>query len=146
MFAKHGEYQRAIKYFRQIPSESADDAVYFNIGLAYSHLHQFEEARKLYFQAIDQHPQYVEAYFRVGLDLAASGDSRKAIPWLFRAREFAPGRADIAYALTEQLVSLQYLDTARQIATEALETSPLIPCFWWRRAMWNWHKARNQRL
>ena len=90
LFAKHRDYANAIKYLEQIPPELTDDAVYFNLGLAHSHLRQFENARRCYFQAIDKNPDHVESYFRVGLDFASSGDLRKALPWLFRAREFAP--------------------------------------------------------
>ncbi len=124
LFAKHRDYPQAIKYFQQIPAALADDAVYFNLGLAHSRLRQFEDARKCYFHAIDMHPGHVEAYFRVGLDYAASGNLRKALPWLFRARDFAPARPDIAYALIEQLLSLQYLDTAAKVAAEALTANP----------------------
>jgi tetratricopeptide (TPR) repeat protein len=127
LFAKHGDYRQAILYLRQIPVHLADDAVYFNLGLAYSHLRQFDDARKCYFQAIDKQPAHVEAYFRVGLDFAASGDLRKSLPWLLRARNFAPARPDISYALTEQLLALQYLDTAEQIAAEALTANPQNP-------------------
>jgi tetratricopeptide (TPR) repeat protein len=127
LFARHGDYRQAIHYFQQIPPQLADDAVYFNIGLAYSRLRQFEEARKCYFEAIDKQSAHVEAYFRVGLDFAASGDLRKAVPWLLRARELAPERADIAYALTEQLLILQYVDTAEQISSKALAANPQNP-------------------
>lgn len=127
LFARHRDYRQAIKYFREIPTGVADDAVYFNIGLAYSHLREFENARKYYFRAIDKHPGHVEAYLRVGLDFAASGDRRKAVPWLLRAREFAPARPDIAYTLTEQLLSLEYFETARQIMAEALTANPRDP-------------------
>ena len=125
LFAKHGDYQEAVKFFRLIPEHLADDAVFFNLALAYSHLRHFEDARRFYFQAIDQHPAHVEAYFRVAMDFAALGDTRKAIPWLFRAREFAPARPDIAYALVEQLLVLQYFDTSNEIVTEALTENPL---------------------
>lgn len=127
LFAKHRDYALAIRYFQQIPAALADDAVYFDLGLAHSRLRQFEEARKCYFHAIDIHPGHVEAYFRVGLDYAASGNLRKALPWLFRARDFAPARPDIAYALIEQLLSLKYLDTAAKAAAETLTANPRDP-------------------
>ena len=83
--------------------------------------------RRCYFQAIDKHPDHVESYFRIGLDFASSGDLRKAVPWLFRAREFAPNRPDIAYALIEQLLLLQFVDSASQVEAEALEANPKDP-------------------
>jgi tetratricopeptide (TPR) repeat protein len=127
LFAKYRDYSQAIEYLEKIPAAIADDAALFNLGLACSHLRRFEEARGFYFQAIDRHPAYVEAYFRIGLDFAASGHTRKAIPWLMRARAFAPARPDIAYALIEQLATLGYFDTARQVAVQALSSSPAEP-------------------
>ena len=127
LLAKHRDYALAIKYLNQIPASLADDAVCFNLGLAHSHLRQFEDARKCYFQAIDKHPDHIEAYFRVGVDYAASGDLRKALPWVFRAHNLAPARPDICYALTGQLLALKYLDTAAQVAAEALVANPRDP-------------------
>jgi tetratricopeptide (TPR) repeat protein len=127
LFAEHGMYERAVRYFRQIPTEEVDDAVYFNLGLAYSHLHSFEEARRDFFRAIDKHPEHVEAYFRIGLDYSAAGQGRMAAPWLFRAKELAPNRPDISYALAEQLLQLKYFESARKIVTEALAISSADP-------------------
>lgn len=127
LFAENGMYERAVRYFRQIPSGDADDAVYFNLGLAYSHLHSFGEARRNFFRAIDKHPEHVEAYFRIGLDYSAAGQGRMAVPWLFRAHELAPNRPDISYALAEQLLQLKYFDSARKITARALTTSPSDP-------------------
>lgn len=128
LLAKHALYARAITYLERIPAEKADDAVYFNLGLAYSHLQRFQEARGYYFLAIDVKPSHIEAYFHVGLDYAAAGDQRKAIPWLVHAHDSAPTRADIAYALAEQLIQLEYFDTAEDVLRKALEVhaSPLI--------------------
>jgi predicted Zn-dependent protease len=44
-----------------------------------------------------------------------------AIPWLFRAHGLAPARPDIAYALVEQLIGLDYFDTAQEILTQAFD-------------------------
>lgn len=127
LFAENGMYERAVRYFRQIPTENADDAVYFNLGLAYSHLHSFEEARRNFFRAIDKHPEHVEAYFRIGLDYSAAGRGRMAVPWLFRAHELAPNRPDISYALAEQLLQLKYFESARKVVVGALSISPSEP-------------------
>jgi len=124
LFAEHRLYAMAVQYLRQIPVEQVDDAVYFNLGLAYSHLRKFVDARRCYFQAIDLHPGHVDAYFRVGLDYASNGDARMSIPWFLRAHEQAPSRPDISYALAEQLVQLNYLDTAQEILVRAMAASP----------------------
>ncbi len=119
LLAQKGMYRSAVGYLEQIPESDADDAVYFNEGLAYSHLQQFEKARVCYFRAIDKHPHHVDAYFRNGLDYSAAGDRRKALPWLLRAYQWAPGRADISYALVEQLIDLGYFDTASRVLSDS---------------------------
>ncbi len=124
LFAEHRMYSTAVKYFLAIPEDKADDAVHFNLGLAYSHLREFEQARRCYFEAIDQHPGHVNAYFRVGLDYASEGDTRKSIPWLLRAHSAEPGNPEIAYALTEQLLQLQYVDTAAKILQQTAALKP----------------------
>jgi tetratricopeptide (TPR) repeat protein len=127
LLAQRGMYATAVEYLRKIPDAEADEAAYFNLGLAYSHLKQLENARRSYFRAIDKRPDHVEAYFRVGLDYAATGDSRKAVPWLFRARELSGDRPDIAYSLAEQLLALRYFKTAEEVLGAGLEKNPQDP-------------------
>jgi tetratricopeptide (TPR) repeat protein len=119
LFAEHQMYALAVDYLRAVPAEDADDAVCFNLGLSYSHLKVFDKARESYFQAIDKHPDHADAYLHVGLDYVASGDPHMGIPWLFKAHSLTPGRTDISYALIEQLISLGYLDTAKEVLGEA---------------------------
>jgi tetratricopeptide (TPR) repeat protein len=82
LFAQHRLYESAVDYFRQVPTSLADEALYFNLGLSYSHLKKFDHARECYFQAIDKHSEYPDAYLHVGLDYVVSGDPRMGIPWL----------------------------------------------------------------
>jgi tetratricopeptide (TPR) repeat protein len=127
VFARHELYKEAIEYLERIPEQDADDAVYFNLGLAYSHLHQFEKARRYYFQAIDRQSGHVDSYFRVGVDYATAGELTKAVPWLFRAKELSHERPDIVYALSQQLLQLKYTKTAEELVTASLRTSPNDP-------------------
>lgn len=127
LFARHGMYERAVQYFKDVPPEAADDALYFNLGLAYSHMQEFEAARRCYFEAIDRHPGHADAYLHVGLDYVASGQLRMGIPWMYRAHGFAPSRPDIAYALAEQLVTLEYFNSAKEVLTKALASAPNDP-------------------
>lgn len=124
LFAQHRMYGRAVKYLRQVPALDADDAVYFNLGLSYSHLQKFDEARKCYFEAIDKYPGHTDAYLHVGLDYTASGDPRLGLPWLFRAHSLAATRPDISYALAEQLIALEYFDTAKEVLAQTLDSHP----------------------
>jgi predicted Zn-dependent protease len=129
LFAQHRMYQLAVDYLKQVPDQNADDAVYFNLGLSYSHLLRFDEARKCYFQAIDQRSGHTDAYLHVGLDYASSGQPRMGIPWLLHAHALAPARPDITYALVEQLIVLEYFDTAKELLQQGLngsEPDPLL--------------------
>ena len=124
LLAQAGMYPQAIDYLRQVPPQNADDALYFNLGLSYSHLQKFADARECYFQAIDKHAGHADAYLHVGLDYASDGDAGMAIPWLLRAHSFAPARPDITYAFAEQLIALEYFDTAKDVLADALESHP----------------------
>jgi tetratricopeptide (TPR) repeat protein len=127
LFAQHGMYERAVECFTRVPPESADDALCFNLGLSYSHLQRFDKARQFYFEAIDKHPGHLDAYFHVGLDYIAGGEPRMGIPWLFKAHSLATARSDIAYALAEQLVALEYLNTATEVLAQTLSSAPHDP-------------------
>lgn len=124
LFAQHGMYERAVDYLKSIPADVADDAVYFNLGLSYSHLQRFEEARQCYFEAIDKHPDHADAYFHVGLDYIASGQPRMGVPWLYKADSLASARPDIVYALAEQLIALEYFTTAKELLASSLVRIP----------------------
>lgn len=124
LFASHRMYSDVVQCLSHISEQDADDAVYFNLGDAYSHLQQFDKARVSYFRTIDKHAGHVEAYLHVGLDFISSGRPREGVPWLAQAHKLAANRVDIAYALAEQLIDLQYLDTAAQILKEAAIDHP----------------------
>ena len=82
---------------------------------------------KNYFLAIDKQPGHADAYFRVGLDYGSAGDSRKALPWLFRAHQLALQRVDFCYALVEQLIRLEYFDTAQETLAQTDTVTRLDP-------------------
>lgn len=127
LFAQRAMYKMALEYFTLVPAEAADDALYFNLGLCYSHLQQFDEARRSYFAAIDKHPDHVDAYFHVGLDYVARGKVRMGVPWMYKAQTLAPGRPDIAYALAGQLIALEYFNSAKEVLARASEHAPSDP-------------------
>jgi tetratricopeptide (TPR) repeat protein len=127
LFAQHAMYRQAVQYFKLVPAEAADDALYFNLGLCYSHLQQFDDARRSYFAAIDKHPDHLDAYLHVGLDYVASGTPRMGVPWIYKAQSLAPGRPDIAYALTGQLIALEYFNSAKEVLAQASERTPRDP-------------------
>jgi tetratricopeptide (TPR) repeat protein len=127
LYARNRQYQQTIALLKRIPAQQADEAVCFNLGLAYSLTRQFAEARRNYFAAIDKHPEYAEAYLRIGIDYAEVGQPRWALPWLYRARELSPDRSKVDYPLAQQLIRLRYLDTAGEILSADLQSHPNEP-------------------
>lgn len=125
--AQHGYFREAIAQFEAIPAADRDSALTFNTALAYSRLRDFDSARRYYFSTIDLEPDYVEAYFRIGLDLAANGETNLSIPWLLRARRIAPARPDIAFAVSEELISASYFQSAEAILDFAIAQNPKDP-------------------
>jgi tetratricopeptide (TPR) repeat protein len=123
-FAQHGMYATAIDYFNAVAPESADDALYFNLGLSYSHLDRYDDARRSYFAAIDKHPDHVDAYFHVGLDYSAAGQRRMGLPWLYKAYALDSNRSDIAYAFAEQLTALEYFNSAKEVLGDSRRRAP----------------------
>jgi tetratricopeptide (TPR) repeat protein len=126
LLAGYGLYREAIQQMEAVPAADADAAVFFNLGLAHSHLRQYAAARECYFAAIDRQSEHADAYFRVGVDFAESGENAKAIPWLFRARRIAPQRADVVFALSEELIASGYFQTASAILDTADLRNPLL--------------------
>lgn len=118
--AQHGYFREAIRQFEAIPAADRDAAVTFDTGLAYSRLREFGTARRYYFSTIDLDPDNVEAYFRIGLDFAANGETNLSIPWLLRARRMAPARPDIGFAVSEELLSANYFQSAEGILQSAI--------------------------
>ncbi len=129
--ASQGRYQEAVHCFGKIPATDADDAVYFNTGLAYSHSKQWNKARENYFKAIDKRVGHADAYLHIGLDYASLGEPRKAIPWLLRAHELAVDKPDTVFVLCEQWIGLKYFQSAENLLKEALARDarqPLLLC------------------
>jgi tetratricopeptide (TPR) repeat protein len=124
LYARAQRYPQVVSLLTRIPAAQADQAVYFNLGLAYSHLHRFDDARRSYFAAIDKHSGYAEAYLHVGIDYAESNQPRFALPWLYRARQLSTDPAKVDYPLTQQLIRLRYFDSADAILSHDLTSSP----------------------
>lgn len=127
LYARAEHYREVVSLLTRIPAAQADEAVYFNLGLAYSNLHRFDDARRSYFVAIDKRPGYAEAYLHVGIDFAENNQPRLAVPWLYRARDLMPGSVKVDYPLAQQLIRLHYFDTANDVLSKALTSDPNQP-------------------
>lgn len=127
LYARAGHYRQVVSLLTRIPDAQADEAVYFNLGLAYSHLRRFDDARRSYFAAIDKHSGHAEAYLHVGIDYAENNQPRLALPWLYRARELQQRPLNVDYPLAQQLIRLHYFDSAAKLLSIDLASDPNQP-------------------
>jgi len=127
LLAEHGEYAMAVKQFAAIPQNQRDSAVDINLAMAYSRLGQRPSARQAYAEAIQLDPSDPEPYLRMGLDSSVAGDAGEAVDWLTQAYTRAPERADIAYALAEELIRDGNYERAHGVLSQATNHQPPAP-------------------
>jgi tetratricopeptide (TPR) repeat protein len=120
VLAEHGEYRMALEEFQAIPTSERDFATALNLGMAYSRLGKLAEARQSYEEAMRLDPSSPEPYLRMGLD-AAGSHTDEAIYWISEAYDRAPQRADVSYALAEQLIRARNYERAEGILSSALQ-------------------------
>jgi Flp pilus assembly protein TadD len=122
--AAHGEYELAAQQFAAIPAPDRDVAAELNLGMAYSKLRRFQEAREAYDDALRRDPSSPDAFLRIGLDAATLGDNASALDWIAQAHTKSPDRPDISYALAKQLIRVGNFDRARPLLASALADHP----------------------
>jgi tetratricopeptide (TPR) repeat protein len=123
VLAEYGQYQPAVKEFLQIPTPERDFATALNLGMSYSKLGKFAEARQSYEQAIRLDPASPDPYLRIGLDASAT-HTGEAIYWIAKAHERALERPDISYALAEELIHTRDYVRARDLLSSAMQKKP----------------------
>lgn len=124
ILAQAGEYARALEEFQVIPPSDLDAAAHLNLGMTLSKLQRYDEARKAYLEVIREEPSNPDAYLRIGVDAAATGNMATAVDWLTQAHEKAPERTDISAALAEVLIATRNFEAAQSLLGEALRTQP----------------------
>jgi Flp pilus assembly protein TadD len=120
LLAENGQYKMAAGEFAAVPASERDFATYLDLGMAYSKLHEFQDARNAYENALELNPSSAEPYLHLGLDAAAMGGIAQAVDWLGQAHAEAPEREDIAYAYTEALIQAGNYERASDILSQAL--------------------------
>jgi protein O-GlcNAc transferase len=127
LLAENGQYEMAAEEFNDVPVADRDFAAYMNLGMAYSKLRKFEEARNAYQTALQLDPSDPEPYLRIGLDSAAMGERSQAVNWIGQAHAEAPQREDITCAFAEVLIQNASYDSADRILSQALHAHPHSP-------------------
>src|SRR5207247_3125813 len=122
--AGYGEYELAAQQFAAIPASDRDVAADLNLGMAYSKLRRFEEAREAYDDALRRDPANPDAFLRIGLDAAATGNDGAALDWITQAHTKAPDRPDISCALAQELIRVGSFERAHDALRSALADHP----------------------
>lgn len=127
LLAEHGEYELAAQQFAAIPAPDRDAASDLNLGMAYSNLRRFQEARAAYENALRRDPSNPDSYYHIGLDAAAAGDHGAALDWIAQAHTKGPDRADISGALAVELTRVGNFERASDLLAYALADHPSDP-------------------
>ncbi|MGA2984131.1 MAG: tetratricopeptide repeat protein [Terriglobia bacterium] len=125
--AAHGEFERAAQQFAAIPASDRDVATDLNLGMAYSELRRFQEAREAYDNVLRRDPSSPDAFLHIGLDAAATGNDSAALDWITQAHTKAPDRPDISCALARGLIRSGNFERARDLLASALAGHPNDP-------------------
>jgi tetratricopeptide (TPR) repeat protein len=124
LLARAGEFDRAAAEFRATAGLRPNYEAYYNLGLCDSHLHNWQDARSDYFQAINQKQDAYEPNVRLALDYLAQKKDYLAIPWLLKAQSMKPGDQTVMYLLGDAWTHEGYLESAVSILTELAKLRP----------------------
>lgn len=127
LLAEHREYELAAQQFAAIPEADRDAASDLNLGMAYSNLRRFKEARAAYENALRRDPSNPDSYYHIGLDVAATGDHGAALDWIAQAHTKGPDRTDVSGALAEELTRVGNFERASDLLAYALADHPNDP-------------------
>jgi Flp pilus assembly protein TadD len=120
VLAEHREYEMAAQQFSSIPEPERDAAADVNLGMAYSELRRFQEARAAYDEALRRDSSNPDAYLHIGLDAATAGDDDAAVDWMTQAYGKAPDRPDVSEALLHQLIRVGNFERAQEVLDSAM--------------------------
>ncbi|MDS9470981.1 lipopolysaccharide assembly protein LapB [Sporosarcina pasteurii] len=113
VFASIGDTEKAEPFFQKAITldEEAGTAIYGLANLYYNE-ERYEEASKLYEQAIRKGIEEADAYFMLGKSLERAGKVKLALPYLQRAAELAPTDMEVRLSYGILLANLELFDQA----------------------------------
>jgi len=83
-----------------------DSLARYQLALAYSKLRRFQDARAILEIVLQSRPEFVEAWYQLGINSLAAGDPREAENSLRRAVELRPDEPAIRLAWADSLEKL----------------------------------------
>ncbi len=122
--AEQGQHAEAVNEFQLIPLQERDVAIYENLGTACMKLGRATEAKAAFETAMRMDPHSEEPYLNMAQLYLASRQFNQAIFLLSEAKQRAPQRVDITYALAEVLIQARSYGKANELLSEAIMQHP----------------------
>jgi tetratricopeptide (TPR) repeat protein len=116
---------RALTSLKQATTyDPASHEAHFNLGLAHSHLNQYDQALVAFERAVDLNPHSADYHYALGTALQTQHRYTEAATHLHRAIELAPDQPRYHFHLGEARRSLVNLEEAKTAYAEALRLQP----------------------
>jgi len=114
LLAKNALYAEAARQFEAVEQQGASSLELFvNLGLSYSALKRFQDAKAAYFKAVDLNASDPIPYTRIGADYLDQKKGSLALAWLFRAVKLGPAQPEALFLLGRALLNEEYFQTAQ---------------------------------
>ncbi len=133
---KLGEYENAERYYREAMSRDPDNKVIpYKLGRVLGDMDRHEEAASVLKTAVQEHPEYAEAWFRLGENQVAMGEYPEAVESFMKSiqadarmkiGEEDPGGAAY-HALGDLYVRFDFNDKALKVYENGIENNPEAP-------------------
>lgn len=127
LLAEAGEVEKAERFFQRALTIKPDNGViYYNLANVYFNEDRFQEAAKLYQEALSHHVDHKDTHYMLGLSLIQLDAKKQALPYLMRAAELDAQFEDleVQFQFALLMCELEMFDQAIPILNQILERDP----------------------
>ncbi|HEC2152762.1 TPA: tetratricopeptide repeat protein [Staphylococcus delphini] len=127
LLAEAGEIDKAERFFQRALTIKPDNGViYYNLANVYFNEDRFQEAVKLYQEALSHHVDHKDTHYMLGLSLIQLDAKKQALPYLMRAAELDAQFEDleVQFQFALLMCELEMFDQAIPILNQILERDP----------------------
>lgn len=127
LLAEAGEIDKAERFFQRALTIKPDNGViYYNLANVYFNEDRFQEAVKLYQEALSRHVDHKDTHYMLGLSLIQLDAKKQALPYLMRAAELDAQFEDleVQFQFALLMCELEMFDQAIPILNQILERDP----------------------